>query len=161
MKKRIVTGLIKYCLLIATLALMVGQPAQAQSLAYGLKVNIPFDFTVGNKKLPAGDYLVSRGQQVSGDLLIQISNLEGKANAFRTTIPVTASKAKDKGTLVFHRYGDEYFLFQVWPGGSSIGRSLPRSRSERELQEKDRESMGLSAMKEVQSEVVNIVADLP
>jgi hypothetical protein len=35
--------------------------------------------------------------------------------------------------LVFHRYGSQYFLAQVWSAGNSEGRELPRSRAEREV----------------------------
>jgi hypothetical protein len=161
MKTRITKGLIKYGLLIAMVALMVDhQPAQAQSLGYGLRVHIPFDFTVGNKKLPAGLYSISRALSVSDDQVIKISNFDGKANTFRSTIPVTTGKAKNKSTLVFHRYGDQYYLFQIWPAGALTGRVLPTSRGERELQ-KESESMGDAAKKAVETEVVNIVADLP
>lgn len=153
--------LIKCGLLIAIIATSVGQNAKAQSLAYGLKVNIPFDFMVGNTKLPAGRYSVSRVYPNSGDDIIRITSLDKKAGAFRTTIPVTSTKYTNKGTLVFHRYGDQYFLFQVWPAGSSIGRTWPQSRGERDLQDKNRLSKGLPAIKERELEVVNIVADLP
>ena len=161
MNKRIVNGLIKCSLLVAIVAVMAGQPAKAQSLANGLTANIPFDFTVGSKKLPAGRYSVRRVLQESGDALISINNLAGKANIFRSTIPVQSGKVKNDNTLVFHRYGDQYFLFQIWPAGSLVGRTLPTSREEREIREKERDSMGLSAKKEVESETVNVVADLP
>jgi hypothetical protein len=37
--------------------------------------------------------------------------------------------------LVFHRYGSEYILSEVWTG--SIGRKLPTSRQERELKTRE------------------------
>jgi len=40
----------------------------------------------------------------------------------------------DNGKLVFHRYGDQYFLYQVWPAGTSTGRQFLKSRSERDAQ---------------------------
>lgn len=159
MKNKFAKRLISYGFLIVMVTTMVYQPAKAQTLVYGLRVNIPFAFTVGNKTMPAGRYSVSRVSADSEGQLIQISSLDGKANTFRTTTPVTTTKPKAKGTLVFHRYGDQYFLFQVWSPGGSIGRSLPRSRSERDLQEK--QFVGLSAPKEMESNVVSIVADLP
>ena len=159
MKNKFAKRLINYGFLIALVAMMVGQSAKAQTLAYGLRVNIPFAFTVGSKTLPAGRYSVNRVSADSESQLIQISSLDGKANTFRTTIPVTTTKPKVKGTLVFHRYGDQYFLFQVWPAGGTIGRTLPRSRSERDLQEK--QFVGLSTPKEIESNVVSLVADLP
>jgi len=34
---------------------------------------------------------------------------------------------------LFHRYGDQYFLFQVWAPGATIGRQFTKSRAERQL----------------------------
>jgi hypothetical protein len=157
MKKKIVNGLIKCGLLIAMIALMVGQPAKAQSLAYGLRANIPFDFKVGEKTFSAGKYTVNRVQQ--DDTVIQISSLEGKANTFRTTSPVTIAKTRNRSILVFHRYGDQYYLAQVWPGGASIGRELPVSRSERDLKNQQRDTVGQAGQQEM--ETVTIAADMP
>lgn len=160
MKNKFAKRLINCGVLIAMVAMMAGQSAKAQTLGHGLRVNIPFDFSVGNKKLPAGQYSVSRALPNSGDQLIEISSLDGKAGIFRTTFPVTALTPKDKSTLLFHRYGDQYFLFEVWPAGASTGLTWPRSRSERELQEQT-ESVGLLQPQARESEVVTIVADLP
>jgi hypothetical protein len=40
---------------------------------------------------------------------------------------------RQKTKLVFHRYGDRYFLAQVWTAGSDQGRELPKSRRETEI----------------------------
>jgi hypothetical protein len=155
--KKIVKGLIKGGLLIAMIALMVGQPAKAQSLAYGLRANIPFDFKVGDKTFSAGQYTVNRALQ--DDSVIKVSSLEGKANTFRATTAVSTRNARDKGALVFHRYGDQYYLAQVWPAGASTGRSLPVSRSERDIKNQQSDSVGQATQREM--ETVTIAADLP
>jgi len=131
MTKEFVKSLIKYGLLVATIAVMVNQTAHAQSLAYGLRVNIPFDFKVGDKTFPAGRYTVNRSQQ--DDSVIKISSWEGKANTLRPTTAVTIKKTRNRDTLVFNRYGDLYYLAQVWPAGAATGRELPVSRSERDV----------------------------
>jgi hypothetical protein len=43
--------------------------------------------------------------------------------------------------LVFHRHGDTYFLSEVWVAGNSNGRTLFRSRAERELAESGKEKV--------------------
>ena len=35
--------------------------------------------------------------------------------------------------LIFHRYGDQYFLAQFWNLGSETGYEFPRSKAEREI----------------------------
>jgi hypothetical protein len=61
------------------------------------------------------------------------------------------------GSLVFHRYGDEYFLSEIWPAGSSTGRGLPKSRAERELKRKAQDNQ-IAAMEGPEVQTVTIRA---
>jgi hypothetical protein len=107
---------------------------QGQSLAYRIKAEIPFDFSVGETKLPAGTYSISRMGQNSDHSVIVITGDDGRAKAIRLSNSAQRLHARNKATLVFRHYGDQYFLFQVWPAGGTTGRQFPRSRSEREVQ---------------------------
>ncbi len=158
MKKEIIKGLCMFALLFAFAAL-VDQPTKAQSLEYGLRANIPFEFTVADKKLPAGRYSIGRIRQNRDDLVIQISSLQEKLIASGFTIPVDSLTPNDKARLVFHRYGNQYFLFQVWAAGASTGRVFRQTRTERELRLKERGTLGMMGIREPQ--VISIVADLP
>jgi len=42
------------------------------------------------------------------------------------------SHAADHGSLVFDRYGDKYFLRQIWTAGETGGLECPKSRAEKE-----------------------------
>jgi len=107
---------------------------QAQSLQYRIRVNIPFDFSIGNKKLPAGNYSIGRAIQNSDNTVLSILDGRGHTKEARLSIPVLAAEAKNQATLVFHRYGDEYFLYQVWTAGETTGRQFLKSSAERALQ---------------------------
>ena len=158
MKKQLVNVLTKFGFLsVIALVTAVGS-AQGQSLAYKLRANIPFDFVVGDKKLPAGEYSIGRARQDSDDSILLISSADGRGNAIRLSIPVGSRVLKNEGTLVFHRYGDQYFLSQVWPVSASTGRELTRSLSERELAANS--SAGKMSKKTQAIETVNIVAEL-
>ena len=137
MKNVFAKGLVKFGLLAVIALISAGVPAKAQSLQYKLTANIPFDFKVMDKKLPAGKYSISRAQQLNGDLVIQIVSEDGRQNVSRLTIPVVTRDPSKEGLLVFHQYGDEYFLNEIWPAGGHTGRALPRSRSERELERQE------------------------
>jgi hypothetical protein len=139
MRKEVLKGLAKIGFLAVILMIAASASVKAQSLQYRLTANIPFDFNVNNDKLPAGKYWISRAQQNNGDQVLQIQSAEGKATVLRLTIPVITRNPMNRGTVVFHRYGDEYFLFEVWPAGSSTGREFPKSRGERELARKSQE----------------------
>ena len=119
---------------------IVSSSAKGQSLQYGLTANIPFEFSVGTKKFPAGKYSFKRFNQDSGDLVVHIKSVDGKTNIFPMTFPVESREADGKGRIVFHRYGDAYFLSEMWAAGSTTGRALPRSTIERDLQVRLRES---------------------
>jgi hypothetical protein len=134
MKNVVAQGLLKFGLLAVVLVVAAGATAKAQSLQYTLTVNIPFDFTVTDKKLPAGKYTIGRAQQANGDLVVLISRADGSESVARLTIPVVTRDPANEGMLVFHQYEDEYFLFEIWPAGGHTGRALPKSRAERTLE---------------------------
>jgi len=134
MKIQVVNVITKVSLLLAMLLVTSVASIQGQSLATRIKVNIPFDFSVGERKLPAGTYSISRMSQNSGDIVIAITGDDGRAKAIRLSNSAHRSHASDRATLVFRHYGDQYFLFQVWPAGAMTGRQFPKSRSELEIQ---------------------------
>jgi hypothetical protein len=136
MKKQLVNVLTKIGFLSVMGFVTAVGSAHGQSLADKLRASIPFDFIVADKKVPAGDYYIGRANPNVGDSLLLIRSLDGHSQTIRPTIPVITLAAKDRGVLVFHRYGDQYFLFQVWPAGATTGRVMPKSRSEREIERK-------------------------
>jgi len=106
-------------------------PAKAQCADIQSVANIPFQFSVGEKTLPAGQYRVTCMNSGYGAGVIHLSNSNGAVGA--TAASVTG-KAKDHARLVFHRYGDRYFLVQAWAAGEELGLEITKSRAERELQ---------------------------
>lgn len=135
MKLQLVNVLKKAGLLCAILLATVVVSAQGQSLSQRITAQIQFDFTIGDQKLPSGKYSVGRVRQNSDDLVLSVDDQNGRSKSLHTSIPVRNLDLTDKATLVFHRYGDQYFLYQVWPAGTTTGRQFPKSRSERELQQ--------------------------
>jgi len=134
MKNVVVKGLVKFGLLAAVLIIAAGASAQAQTLQYKVTANIPFDFTITDKKLPAGKYSIVRAQNSNGDQVLQISSADGNQIMSRLTIPVIGREVVKQGVLVFRQHGDEYFLYEIWPAGGQTGRAFPKSRAERELE---------------------------
>jgi hypothetical protein len=157
MKNVVAKGFAKFGLLAVITIIAVGASAKAQSLDNRLTANIPFDFSVADKKLPAGKYWVSRARQGNGDQIVQIESADGHASIARLTIPVITLNPMSKGSLVFHRYGEEYFLSEIWPAGGQTGRELPKSRTERELARKAQDHQ-IAAMKGPEVETVTIRA---
>ena len=135
MKTHVITLISKVTVLGALLILTSVGPANAQSLSYRPKFDIPFEFSFGETKLPAGKYAVGRALNSSDDVSMSISDRDGRSKAVVLSHAVINSKHDDtRASLVFHRYGDQYFLVQVWPASSTTGRQLRESRSERDVQ---------------------------
>jgi hypothetical protein len=100
---------------------------QAQSIL--LKADIPFNFVVGDKQLPAGEYHV---KQTHPNLTL-IQSKDARSSAMVLTTAADSGKISDTGKLVFNRYADQYFLSKIWAPSSDMGRELPKSRLEREV----------------------------
>jgi hypothetical protein len=84
--------------------------ANAQT-ASEVKVNIPFDFSTGKATLKAGSYTIKR---TSGSVMA-IRSTDGKRTALvNAPLTVGARDSKAGERLMFNKYGDKYFLSQVW-----------------------------------------------
>ena len=119
--------------MLSLLLMLAGVSVNAQQLSENLiAVDVPFDFAVGETKLPAGKYTLRRTISTSSADQLLIQNAEARVE-MRTglTRPNRASEIQRKSKLVFNRYGGEYFLSQVWMAGSDTGRDLFKSRGER------------------------------
>ena len=128
MKKEILSV---FTMLILTLALAVGT-AHAQTARH-LTASIPFQFTIGNQTLPAGDYTIDSINQDSGKSALRFRSKDGRVTRLVIMNPTQRGLDPEKASLVFHRYGDSYFLAEVW-AGDPYGLTLPRSRSERDME---------------------------
>ncbi len=99
----------------------------AQSM--DLKAKIPFDFRIGDKLMPAGEYRV----QHQSTLLTLRQEGGDHAAASRLTGPSSRRESTEKGILQFTRYGNEYFLSKVFNAGARDGRALPQTKKEQEV----------------------------
>jgi hypothetical protein len=100
----------------------------------GVVANVPFNFTVENTRMPAGDYLLVPTSSTSG--VIQLMNREtGKGVLVNAPSSLSAytSKGEQTGMIIFHRYGDRYFFSEVWTPNGVGGHARP-SKLEREIQ---------------------------
>jgi hypothetical protein len=108
--------------------LLAVSAAQAQELR--VKANIPFDFVVADRVMPAGEYIVTPG---GASPAITISSGDGTVAALALTFACASSGPATNTKLVFHAVAGRYFLSQVWTEGYSQGRELQRSKNEIQL----------------------------
>jgi len=117
--------------LVVALALSLAVvSANGQSTANRVVANVPFEFSVGYKALPAGAYSVQSIVNCDG---ILIQSADGKISALRLSDATRQIKDKPKARLVFHRYGERYFLAEVWNGVDNTGRQLTKSQEEQAI----------------------------
>lgn len=152
--------ILRVTLLSAMLLLTAAASAQGQSLANRARFNVPFDFSFGEKKLPAGQYSIGRALNSSDDITLSVADRDGRSKGFQLSNAVITSQAKTRAVLVFHRYGDEYFLAQVWQAGATTGRQFHVSKKERELyRQLAGNSSGDKVSQNVKYQIVTIAAD--
>jgi hypothetical protein len=92
--------------------------------------NVPFSFYVGASAMPQGAYRVD-GLLNGG--VVCIRSKETEATKAITTMSVIGKAVDEPARLVFHRYGDVYFLSQIWTGAGPKGMAITRSKREKEL----------------------------
>jgi hypothetical protein len=91
-----------------------------------IEVEIPFAFLAGKASLKAGAYSVKR---ISNSALA-IRSADGETTALvNAPLTISSRDSKPGERLVFNRYGDRYFLSQVWLR-SDTGRQLFMSDAE-------------------------------
>jgi hypothetical protein len=127
MKKQALKNLTMFSLLLMLTAVTVAAQSARSKIT-----NIPFDFIVGQKTLPAGEYTVEPNRRDFDNVWL-IQSREGNASVLIATMTVRANQSQEETKLVFRKYGDQYFLSQIWTPGGNSGRELTMPRLEREV----------------------------
>ncbi|HJQ23797.1 MAG TPA: hypothetical protein VKA60_07755 [Blastocatellia bacterium] len=124
--------------IIATFSLfaIIGASTARAQVVDGIKADIPFEFTVRNLTLPAGSYTIKPLNSAPGPMMV-ITTAEGKAMTVFPTMDAQLHQPPRDAELVFHRVGDQYFLYEVFEQGNSLGAMLPRPRAERRLEKEE------------------------
>jgi hypothetical protein len=154
MKRQILRGFTMLALTVAVSLATAVVSANAQSRT--VIANIPFEFSVGEKALPSGQYMVKAITENGNALAVQ--NRRSGKSAMRLSNSIQASEESETTKLVFHRYGPRYFLAEVWVSGEKSGRQLIKTKEERTIESQ------LAAIfpksEQANYEVVEIVASL-
>jgi hypothetical protein len=118
---------------IALLFVVAMYPRKANAQIVGeLQANIPFQFQAGNAKLPAGTYRI-RMLDDSNLTLMQISTLDGSRSALFQVQDSDANSAPAHSELIFNKYGDQYFLAELFDEGDASGSKVIESNYETKI----------------------------
>ncbi len=98
-------------------------PARTQAQIIGnVAADVPFQFHVGNTTLPEGSDLT----------MMEISTADGKRSALFSVESAEAKTTPEKTELIFNKYGDQYFLSELFDEGNVDGSKLFESRDEKQ-----------------------------
>ena len=112
--------------IVAALATVVAQPAvKAQSPRAVAVANIPFAFQIGSCHLAPGTYRL----EIQEGGLLWVKGDSGAA--VMMVLTDSAKNPSPNGTVVFHHYGNQYFLREVRSEGSQDVLWSAESRAER------------------------------
>jgi len=105
-----------------------------------VRVDVPFAFSVNNQVLPAGSYEIVQNDNTS---MLTIRNQSDRKSTIFGVSTTEERRVPAEAKLVFKRYGDQYFLSQVWTLDS--GRDVRKSRSEREAARQASKNLAMAA----------------
>ena len=118
----------KQCLriLIALIGVAgLGMAARGQ-VSDQIEVNIPYEFVVAGKTLPAGTYRVNRLSDTNEETLV-LSSLDSRARVMVLSTAVESTQA-DKPEVSFEQVGGQHFLSKIETADHVF--TIPVSRSE-------------------------------
>ena len=120
----------KYAKWISALVLLAA-PLVAAAQSQRIVTQVPFKFTVGTVEMPAGEYIVQLADE-RGVALLTVGNPEGKRSVYVLTL-ANLSERSQNPAMVFHRYGDRYFLAEVRIEDSRTVYRLQATKLEKEF----------------------------
>ena len=123
----------KSLLAFALFAVIAASAAPSRAQAGGGSVfRVPFEFTVGGVRLPAGEYTVRRTSQAG--MAYFVRSTDGRSAAAVTTqSPLRAKGGERPLQLTFDVHEGQYFLSEVWADADGTGAQLRAPRAAREM----------------------------
>jgi len=122
--------------IVATLTLIIPMAIIGfAGLRARVSADVPFNFIIGDKEFKAGKYTIGRvpAMGTSETLILRSAD---NTEAFNFNVNNVYGKGEPRAKLVFNRYGNQYFLAQVFDGQSEQGSALLKSKAEREAAKK-------------------------
>ena len=114
--------------LLAAASLMAPAGVSAQNRQ---QATIPFDFTVGERLLPAGTYVITPLRPG----LIAVRGWKGNTLVGAMTLVTPTNEVrKNPDKLVFHKYGNQYFLSEIRGGLGEAAGTVSTSKLEQRIQ---------------------------
>lgn len=107
--------------------------------------NVTFDFQIGDHLYPAGNYRIESFSSWS-DNILRIRNLGGTSKNQLIMSNLSNAGTRQMPRLVFHKYGETYFLREIFLNTGKWGYSIPPSSRQRE----NEKNLALASVKTIE-----------
>jgi len=94
-------------------------------LTDGILVQIPHEFMLGDKRIPAGEYEV---RKMVNNPTPTITFFNKDEMVYETTVlPISTAKpdVEEHPKVVLHKIGDDYYLTEIWLMPDKLGYEVP------------------------------------
>ena len=122
--------------LFVAASLLTTRTVMAQS--HAVEVNVPFSFTVNNTTLPAGKYTIASELTEPATLVIRDNMRAIKSIDIGLSDPAGLGKSSQ---LVFHHYGNLYFLSEIRFAPAYKAVLLPQTKLEKVAKKHNKEGI--------------------
>ena len=118
-------------LAVMTVAVFLVVPKMySQNKHLRLRFHVPFSFSANNQTFKPGEYEFTQQSL----LVFKVANLKSNDSAFESVLPAQSHKESNgQVKLVFHRYGNQYFLAAVSFGSWESSYDFETSAEEKRL----------------------------
>jgi hypothetical protein len=115
-------------------------PSHSQDVHHNMTVNVPFGFELGSRHFEPGVYTIKTPGQ-------GIVELQGNSNVgMILTIDGESNRPTKTTKVVFDRYGDHYFLRQIWfHADETTYLECPESKAEKQAKRSELASIQKNA----------------
>jgi hypothetical protein len=118
--------------ILAVALMALSGAAVAQTLGNSrIVAQVPFEFVVANKIMPAGEWSVQSAGTSSATLMLR--NHDQKMGVFANSNFDETKHPATSYALVFKRYADQYFLSSIRLEGTNVTYRLLESKAEAEI----------------------------
>jgi hypothetical protein len=124
----------QFLILIAIAALSTGLATKALGQTGTVRANVKFDFQIGERIYPAGEYRIESISRQSDNILPIRSVVDANKNQLIIAGHSNAGK-RQTPKLVFQRYGENYFLTKIFLDTGRWGNSIRPSLRQRTSEE--------------------------
>ena len=115
---------------VALAFFLIAPTMYGQASHLRLRFHVPFSFSINNQTFIPGDYEFT--QQAL--FMLKLANLKSNDSAFESVLPAQShQESNGQLKLVFHRYGNQYFLAAVSSGSWESTYDFKTSTDEKQL----------------------------